>query len=318
MNGLDAGEAPRFWGGHPPFGTGAGPTLPPPTTPTNPWNAGMEEMTSPTSFGPYRLTRELGVCELARRYLAVHETEQTSHLVYELGPCFDRAERRRLVEAIEPLLDMRHPHVLGIDHFSFVGVGGGVGNRPWASAPYPGNQKGLVTLSDLVAEKGGQMDQIETDRLLRQLLEAMDYVHSAGCGWGEIEPRRVLVDRSGRAVAELVGVARRLEGLRGVNAEFIRDEVRAMVALGYKLITGHEPDELMMMPASRLVRKLDRRWDLMFEEGLDAAGGFATAREAIDALPSTERVGPERGRDVLTVKTVLGRVRGALRVENDE
>src|SRR5690606_37856066 len=186
------------------------------------------------------------------------------------GPCFDRADRRRVVEAIEPLLEMRHPHVLGFDHFSFVG------NRPWMVAPYPGNQKGLVTLQDLVAEKGGQMDQIETDRLLRQLMEAMEYVHSAGCGWGQVEPRRVLVDRSGRAVAELVGVARRLEGLRGVNAELIRDEVRAMVALGYKLITGHEPDDLMMMPASRLVRKLDRRWDLMFEEGLEPAGGFAT------------------------------------------
>lgn len=267
----------------------------------------MDETTVPTSFGPYRLTRELGSCELSHRFLAVHETEQTSHLVYEFGPCFERSERRRVVAAIEPLLEMRHPHVLGADHFSFVG------NRPWMVAPYPGNQKGLVTLQDLVAEKGGQMDQIETDRLLRQLLEAMEHVHGRGCGWGQVEPRRVLVDRSGRAVVELVGVQRRLDGLRGVNAELIRDEVRAMVALGYKLITGHEPDDLMMMPASRLVRKLDRRWDMLFEEGLDAAGGFANAREAIEALPSTERVGPDRGRDVLTVKTVLGRVRGALR-----
>jgi hypothetical protein len=266
----------------------------------------MEEMTVPTSFGPYRLTRELGACELAQRFLAVHETEQTSHLVYEMAPCFERSERRRVVGAIEPLLEMRHPHVLGLEHFSFVG------NRPWLVAPYPGNQKGLVTLEDLVAEKGGQMEQVEADRLLRQLLEAMEYIHGRGCGWGRVEARWMLVDRSGRAAAELVGVARRLEGLRGVNAELIRDEVRAMVALGYKLITGHEPDDLLM-PASRLVRKLDRRWDMLFEDGLEPAGGFATAREAIEALPSTERVGPERGRDVLTVKTVFGRVRGALR-----
>ncbi len=266
----------------------------------------MEETMQPTSFGPYRLTRELATCELAQRFLAVHEIEQTSHLVYELSPCFERSERRRVVAAIEPLLQMNHPHVLAVEHFSFVG------NRPWLVCPYPGNQKGLVTLEDLVAEKGGQMEQVETDRLLRQLLEAMDHVHSRGAGWGDVEPRRMLVDRSGRVVVELVGVARRLEGLRGVNLELARDEVRALVALGYRLLTGHEPDELMM-PASRLVPKLSRRWDMLFEEGLEPAGGFATAREAIGALPSTERVPQTGAREALTVKTVFGRVRGALR-----
>ena len=264
----------------------------------------MDDSIQPTSFGPYRITRRLGQCELADRFLAVHEARHTSHMVYQLGPCFDRSDRRRIVEAVEPLMEMDHPHVLSVDHFAFVG------NRPMLVCDYPGNQKGLVTLEELVAEKGGQMDSIEADRLLRQLLEAMEHVHGRGFGWGPIEPQRILVDRSGRAVVELVGVPRRLGGLRGVDAELARDEARALVALGYRLVTGHEPDE-MLMPASRLVPKLPRRWDIFFEEGLEPAGGFASATEALDALPSAERIPVER--EPLTVKTVFGRVRGALR-----
>ncbi|MFG0285216.1 MAG: hypothetical protein ACF8R7_12400 [Phycisphaerales bacterium JB039] len=264
----------------------------------------MDDSIQPTSFGPYRLTRRLGECELAERFLAVHDSEHTSHMVYQFGPCFDRSDRRRVVAAVEPLMAMDHPHVLRVDHFAFVG------NRAMVVCDYPGNQKGLVTLQQLVAEKGGQMDPTETDRLLRQLLDAMDHVHGRGCGWGPIEPQRILVDRSGRAVVELVGVSRRLDGLRGVDAELARDEVRSLVALGYRLVTGHEPDELLM-PASRLVPRLARRWDLFFEEGLEPAGGFATAREALDALPSAERMPADR--EPLTVKTVFGRVRGALR-----
>jgi hypothetical protein len=266
----------------------------------------MEETIQPTSFGPYRLTRRLPASDLAERFLAVHDAEQSSHLVYAFGPCFERAERRRIVDAVQPLMEMNHPHLLAVEHYSFVG------NRPWVVSPYPGNQKGLVTLADLVAEKGGQMEPMETDRLLRQLLGALAHVHDSGFGWGRVDPRQILVDRSGRVVGELVGVARRLEGMRGVNAELMRDEVREVIALGYRLVTSHEPDELLM-PASRLAPRLTRRWDMLFEDGLEPAGGFDSAHQAMESLPSTERTAPERGREPLTVKTVFGRVRGALR-----
>jgi hypothetical protein len=102
---------------------------------------------------------------------------------------------------------------------------------------------------------------------------------------------------------ELYGVARVLQGLDHANSELVRDEVRSIVEIAYRLVTGLPADE-PRIPASRLARRLPRAFDEWLEEGLHPTAGFQTAEEALSKLPH-RRPEPEPSR----VRTVLGRLR---------
>ncbi|MEZ6235608.1 MAG: hypothetical protein R3B68_15590 [Phycisphaerales bacterium] len=264
--------------------------------PGDPRTPPMDTSPERTRFGPYRLLRTLDACPAADRLLALHEKRLTSHVVYRFGAMRDAAERRRFVAAVEPLARVAHPHLLPIEEYSFASDG-----RAWVVTPYTGSQVGLVTLARLVQDKGGQMSPHEATRALTHVLEAVAAAHAAGLVHGPIGADDVLIDRRGSAAIELYGVSRRLRALpdAGLEAdEARRDEVRSVVTLGYRLLTGLEPAAPAVSP-TKLVKRLDRRWNEFFAAGLgdrpgtragdEPAGGFATAEDALDALLGTER-----------------------------
>jgi hypothetical protein len=97
------------------------------------------------------------------------------------------------------------------------------------------------------------------------------------------------VDRRGSLAIELYGLRRRLLGSGDRPAtEVGRDEVRSIVAIGYELLTGLSAED-PRIEATRLIPKLDRRWDEFFAEGLDPLAGFLTAGDALGSLPSLRR-----------------------------
>lgn len=263
-------------------------------------------------LGPYRIIRPLGPGRLSARHLAVHDRDQTSHIAHEFV-CRDRAEQRRFLLAFERLSELAHPHILPVQQFAL-----GHAHDAWLLTPYTGNQDGLVTLASLQTAKGGRMPPPEAERALTQILSAVASAHARGHHHGPIAPEDVLVDRHGRVCLALYGLGRLLAGLEGrrdasppANAEVVRDEVRSVVELGYRLLTGLSAEE-PRIPAGRLVRRLEGRWDAWFDAGLDPLGGFATAEEASAALASIRRDAGAR-LPVVSMRGVLGRVRSALR-----
>lgn len=228
---------------------------------------------------PYRMVRELGESRVGPRWVAIDERTGETRAVYLVGSCRDTADRRRTLGALEAVGSLHHAHLLGVEQFTLDRSG-----RAWAVTAYRGNQEGLVTIADLVEAKGGRLSVTETLRTLEQLLDAIAAGHGAGVIHGPLEAREVLVDRHGSVWVELYGLARRLQGLVDSNELLVRDEVRSIAALGYRLLTGLDAEE-PRMAASRMFKKLDRAWDRWFDRGLDAGEGFATAREALDALP---------------------------------
>lgn len=240
--------------------------------------------------------------------MALHEQTEVTHLAYRFKMGVgERLEQRRLMAAVEAVSELRHPHLLPIEQFT-LNVGGGA----WIVAPFTGNLDGLVTLSSLAAQKGGRMGPGEVERVLLQLLEAMEFAHASGHVHGPIGLDEVLVDPRGSVVVELYGLRRRLSLMRSVSAdEAIRDEVRSVASIGYQLLCGVEADE-PRIPAARLVAKLDARWDEWFEQGLDPTGGFTTAGEAATMLPQNRR-DVEVGLKRVSVRGVLQRFRRALR-----
>jgi len=262
----------------------------------------MEETLGRTMLGPFVFERELGPCPLGRRWLAEHVREQSMHVLYEITTCRDRTDQRRFIEHAPTVCELRHPHILPVQRLSITD------DEPWLVTPYTGNQEGLVTLGALLAAKGTMSPQ-EAGRAVTQLLQALQYAHERNVYNGPVGLEQVLVDRHGCAFIELYGMGRMLEGLRRGNAELAADEVRSVVEIGYQLVTG-QPAEEPRIEATRLVRKLDRRWDEWFENGLDPLGGYRNASEALSEFPTVREEDASR---VPAVRVVLGRVRSALR-----
>ncbi len=275
-------------------------------------------------IGPYILTRELGPtmgfglvsCTFhdvsterpsllgntaassrpqPERFLALHENNQTSHVAYRFAPMRGKAEEARLVAAVESASLLDHPHALRIEQFTFDMAGHG-----WVITPYPGDADGIRTLGRLLREKGGQMRPIEAERAMSQLLSVVAMAQGGSSlqppmnGDGSMPPRaapchgplsmnQILVDRRGSLLVELYGLARALEQVGRPSLESMRDEVRSVVEIGYELVTGLRAEH-PLIPASRLVRNLDARWDRWLMRGLDPSGGFDSAEAALCAL----------------------------------
>ncbi len=254
-------------------------------------------------FGPYRLLRTLDACPGADRYLALHEKRQTSHVVYRFGVSHDAAERRRFLAAVQPLACLDQPHLLPVEEYSFA-----ADSRGWVVTPYTGSQIGLMTLARLLADKGGRMSPSEAQRALTHTLEAVQSAHEIGLCHGPLSPDQILIDRRGSATIELYGLDRRLHSdacQPGVDS-VRQDEITSLVRLGYVLLTGLNPASLHIS-STRLVKRLDRKWDAFFAAGLNPQAGFASAADALAALPGSSAVpapptpAPSRVRPIVTL-----------------
>lgn len=233
--------------------------------------------------------------------MALHVRQQTSHVVYRFPPCRDRAESRRYLGAFERLSAVKHPHILAVEQFSF-----GAAARGWLVTPYPGNQDGLLTLRRLTDLKGGQLGVFEAERAMVHLLEAVGHAQESGLLHGPMRAEEVLVDRYGSLLVECYGLRLAVSGLEP-GPDIRRDEIRAVAGIGYSLLTGLEAGESLIVP-SRVLKRLERAWDEWFATALDAGGGFATAREAIEALPGRRKEALEPSPS--KVRVVMNRFKG--------
>jgi hypothetical protein len=246
------------------------------------------------------------------RFLALHEDNQTSHVAYRFPPVGGKAEEGRLVAAVESAALLDHAHALKIQQFTFDITG-----QAWVITPFPGDADGLRSLTRLLREKGGQMSPVEVERAMHQLLEIVALAHGGGtlqpppsmdtssmalpasgiaravpCH-GPISMDEVLIDRRGCLLVELYGMARAMDFGSRPSFESLRDEIRSVVEIGYQLITGLRAEH-PLIPAGRLVRRLNPKWDAWLDKGLDASSGFDSAEAALAALPSNALTGSSR------------------------
>ena len=250
------------------------------------------------AFWPYRVARALQPRRDALRWLALHPEQQSSHTIYQFAPMHDRAAQRRFSEEAQALASVSHPHLLPLQRWSFLPSA-----EPWVVTTYPGNHDGIVTLPDLLVGKGGQLSPSEAQRAAEQLLAASAHAHATGLAHGTIATNDVLVERLGRVLVELYALGRHAEALGRPRAEVIGDEVRSIVELTYRVLTGVGPEE-PRIPAAKLVKRLPKALEIWLDAGLDPAAGFATAEEALGALPDGHASTPRS-----PVRSVLGRLR---------
>lgn len=253
------------------------------------------------------------------RYLALHEDRHSSHVAYRFAAVRAKSEARRFEQAVEGASAFAHPHALRIEQFGIDS-----GGHPWVVTPFTGDVDGLRTLGRLLREKSGQMSPLETERAVTHILSTVAAAHSgrdgesgeegaggarAVCCHGAIAMDEVLIDRHGSVLIELYGLARALVNPGRPSNESLRDEVRSVVEIGYQLITGLRAEE-PLIPAARLVPRLDPRWDAWLRRGLDATRGFDTAQQALEAMPMHSR-SEDQSRGRINVRGVFDRLRTA-------
>lgn len=233
-------------------------------------------------FGPYRLIRPLEPVTGWERFIALHERDDTDHVVYRHPALHEPSERRRLLAMVEPLAAVRHAHLLQVASYSFDEQ-----DRLCLVTPYTGNQEGLVTLADLVQRRSGRLDVTETARCVEHLLEAVVAARAAGLNGGPVEPERILVDRRGSVHIELYGLPGADRVFRGVCTG--ADEVRAIGAMAVWLLTGLRQD-VAPVAVARIAGRGAKAWEPWLEAATDPINGFEAPAEALSALPGRDPI----------------------------
>ncbi|MBX3322857.1 MAG: hypothetical protein KF757_07680 [Phycisphaeraceae bacterium] len=259
------------------------------------------------AVGPFHIARSLDDSPFGARWLARHAEQQTDWTLHEFGPVLEKSERVMVLSWLESVEPFEHSHLPAIRR-----VVHPYSTSVWAVEPFFGSEDGLLGLQRLVELKGGRMSPNEVERALMHILDAIRYAHERGICHGPISIREILVDRHGSVTIDLYGLRRRMDRLVEMDEEIVRDEVRSAAMIGYWALTGL-PAEEPRIRATRLVRRLDRVWDDWFEMALDPAIGFASALDAIQALPSQPET-PEGVVRAGPARIMIERLRTAVRV----
>ncbi|MGV6814328.1 MAG: hypothetical protein ACWA5W_04860 [Phycisphaerales bacterium] len=234
-------------------------------------------------FGPYKFIRELAQSHDAKRFIVLCTRTDTNYLLYRFEPTSNHIERRNKFNHLLKLTTLDHPHLLKLQSVSYDDHG-----RLCVITPYTGNHDGLVSIEDIVNQRDGSIGVPETARALEHLIGAIKYAHDRDIIQGSIDPNDILIDRYGCLQIQLYGFkpAGDTHTISPTQRSLqITDEIRSIVQVGYFMMTGMR-SAANRIPPSRIVKKLDKAWDLWFEIGLDPVDGFECVEHALNALPT--------------------------------
>jgi hypothetical protein len=262
----------------------------------------------PARIGPYAVTRALVPGPHGARALALHDELHTSHTLHLLHKAPGLAPRA-FAGAMARLQQLEHKHILRPQAFGWEPDVG-----PWAVTDYTGDADGIVTLDQLIRVKGGWLSPEETRRALEQLLDAARSAHAHALPCGTIDAPQVQVNRAGQLQVEFYALRFALSTLDMSGAdradaqqEAQRQEVRAIVRLGYQLITGLLPIA-PIIPVEDVIERIDVSWRDFFETGLGPTG-FTSAAHAYSAA-SACRLGADSSWAMGPVRSVWRGVTG--------
>ncbi|MEM9373433.1 MAG: hypothetical protein AAGA55_07300 [Planctomycetota bacterium] len=220
------------------------------------------------------------------RWIALHEGNDTDHVVYRHAPAPGSFDRRRILDVVARVSRPRHPHLLPIDAYSFDEVG-----HLCLVSPYPGNQEGLVPIAQLLARRSGRLEVAEVARCVEHLLDAIAHARSRGVWVQSIDPDRVLIDRRGSVLYELYGLVN--PRVCDPNPGPVCDEIRAIGEIAAWLLTGIEP-RVAPVSVAKVAGRQAKPWEAWIAAAVDPLGGFERIEDALDALPGRTAVMPPR------------------------
>jgi len=167
----------------------------------------------PVVIGRYRLLKELGAGGMGTVYRALDpqlNREVALKLPHFSGPREHQAARvQRFRREAQAAARIRHPHVCPI-----YDVGEWQGKPFVVMAHIEGE-----SMAQRLVRSGGRLPDADALELVRQVLDALEAIHSHGIVHRDLKPANILLDADGRALVTDFGLARSQEDAEPLTSE---------------------------------------------------------------------------------------------------
>lgn len=209
-------------------------------------------------FGPYQCTHLLGMSSNNAVYAAVHQDTQ-QQVALRVMTIVRRDADAALADCqreLNTVLALDNPHIITVDDFGTDGMTLYLATRILRGGSLADRLKQHHITGSSLPSSGEIINMIET------MADALDYIHREGMIHGQVEPRNIMFDGSGKAYLTDIGVARLLKIIYGLDASnsFTTSKYSApelwdgqrpqpasdqysLACVAYELFTGRPPFE---------------------------------------------------------------------------
>ncbi len=262
-----------------------------------------------SALGDYRIIKELGRGGMGVVYLAEHQRLLKKYALKILPQAF--SEDPRLVERFHTearvMADLNHPNIVKVVNMSCEET------TYYLVMEYVESETGAPkNLHQLMREHGGKIPENIAERIVLDILSALETAHERGIIHRDIKPANILLDKDGTAKVADFGLVKILggddrtatkrvtltaEGIVLGTYDFmspeqkagkpvdLRTDIYAVGVIIYSILTGRKP-EGRFSHASDIVPGLSTKWDAIVDKCLQTLpeDRFQSASEVIQAL----------------------------------
>jgi serine/threonine protein kinase len=274
-----------------------------------------------STLGEYKIIKELGRGGMGVVYLAEHQRLLKKYALKVLPQTF--SEDPQLVERFHNearvMAELNHPNIVKVVNMSCEET------TFYLVMEYVESETGVPkNLSQLMREHGGKIPESIAERIVLDILSALETAHAKGIIHRDIKPANILLDKDGTAKVADFGLVKILggddrtatkrvtltvEGLVLGTYDFmspeqkagkpvdLRTDIYAVGVIIYSMLTARKPEGRFSLP-SEFIPGLSNKWDMIVDKCLQnlPEDRFQSATEVIQAIKEKKVPKPHKVR----------------------
>ncbi len=274
-----------------------------------------------SALGEYKIIKELGRGGMGVVYLAEHQRLLKKYALKILPQAF--SEDPQLVERFHNearvMAELNHSNIVKVVNMSCEET------TYYLVMEYVESETGAPkNLHQLMREHSGKIPEDIAERIVLDILSALETAHERGIIHRDIKPANILLDKDGTAKVADFGLVKILggddrtatkrvtltaEGLvlgtydfmspeqKAGNPVDLRTDIYAVGVIIYSMLTGRKPEGRFSLP-SKIIPELSHKWDLIVDKCLQnlPEDRFQSAAEVIQAIIVKKAPKPQKAR----------------------
>jgi len=274
-----------------------------------------------STLGEYKIIKELGRGGMGVVYLAEHQRLLKKYALKVLPQAF--SEDAQLVERFHNearvMAELNHANIVKVVNMSCEET------TYYLVMEYVESETGAPkNLHQLMREYGGKIPEDIAERIVLDILSALETAHERGIIHRDIKPANILMDKDGTAKVADFGLVKILggdertatkrvtltaEGLvlgtydfmspeqKAGNPVDLRTDIYAVGVIIYSILTGRKPEGRFSLP-SEIIPELSHKWDLIVDKCLQnlPEDRFQSTAEVIQAIKIKKAPKPKKAK----------------------